>query len=51
MAEKQQMVKVPLKETNENERKERMLKRRISSASTDYGEGEFSGEEWESLGL
>ena len=51
MAEKRRMVKVPLKETNENERKERTLKRRISSASTDYGEDEFSGEEWDSLGL
>jgi hypothetical protein len=51
MAGKRRMVKVPLKETNENERKERTLKRRISSASTDYGEDEFSGEEWDSLGL
>ncbi|KAE9380621.1 hypothetical protein N431DRAFT_432904 [Stipitochalara longipes BDJ] len=51
MAEKQDIVKVPLKETNKNERKERKLKRGISSASTDYGEDEFSGGEWESLGL
>jgi hypothetical protein len=51
MAEKQEAAKVPLKEENRNERKVRTLKRGISSASTDYGEDEFSGDEWESLGL
>jgi hypothetical protein len=51
MAEKQEAVKVPLKEANRIERKARTLKRGISSASTDYGEDEFSGGEWESLGL
>jgi hypothetical protein len=51
MAEKQEAVKVPLKEVKGNKRKERTLKRGPSSASTDYGEDEFSGGEWESLGF
>jgi hypothetical protein len=51
MAEKKQTAKISLKETNSTERKERTLKRGISSASTDYGEDEFSGCEWELLGL
>lgn len=51
MAEKQEAVKVPLKEVKGNKRKERTFKRGLSSASTDYGEDEFSGGEWESLGL
>jgi hypothetical protein len=51
MAEKMEVVRVPLKESDGNERKERTLKRVLSSATTDYGEDEFSGGEWESLGL
>lgn len=51
MAEKQEAMKVPLKEMKGNRRKERTLKRGLSSASTDYGEDEFSGGEWESLGF
>ena len=51
MAEMQNMVKIPLKDSHGNEKKQRTLKRGISSASTDYGEDEFSGDEWESLGL
>jgi hypothetical protein len=51
MAEKQEAVKVPLTKGKGNKRKERKLKRGLSTASTDYGEDEFSGGEWESLGL
>jgi hypothetical protein len=50
-AENQEALKVPLKEVKGNRRKERTLKRGLSSPSTDYGEDEFSGGEWESLGL
>ncbi len=50
-AERQKAVKVPLREVKGNKRKDRTFKRGLSSASTDYGEDEFSGGEWESLGL
>lgn len=51
IAARNESVEVPLKEANGNEKKERTLKRGISSASTDYGEDEFSWVEWGSLGL
>jgi len=50
VAARNEAVKI-LQGTNKNEKKERTLRRGISSASTDYGEDEFSGGEWESLGL
>ncbi|PMD35621.1 hypothetical protein L207DRAFT_516577 [Hyaloscypha variabilis F] len=51
MAEMQGILGSPLKVVNGNERKKRTLKRGISSASTDYGEDGFSGDEWEFLGF
>jgi hypothetical protein len=51
VAAKKEGLKVPLKEVDGNPGKERMLKRALSTATTDYGEDDFSGGEWESLGL